>query len=70
MDNNYTFASVLPYTEKVDPKDLKPEMVTKVNDDTGQPEGTLSQSDLNKNFGKATLYQTPRQVRFGIKYTF
>jgi outer membrane receptor protein involved in Fe transport len=70
VDNNYTFASVLPLTDKVAPKDLKPEMVTKVDDDTGKPDGTLSQSDLNKNFGKATLYQTPRQVRFGIKYTF
>ncbi|QRN95262.1 TonB-dependent receptor [Archangium violaceum] len=71
LDNNYTFASVRPVTDKsVTPDNLKPEHVTKINEDTLQDEGTLTDDDLNKNFKKPTQYQTPRQIRFGIKYTF
>ncbi len=31
---------------------------------------TLTESDLNDNFKKPLQYQTPRQVRLGLRYTF
>ncbi len=70
VDQNYTFASVLPVEGGVKAGDLKPEMITKINDDTLQPDGTLSEDDINKNFKKPTQYQAPRQIRLGLRYTF
>jgi hypothetical protein len=32
--------------------------------------GKLTDEDLNPNFKKPTQYQAPRQIRFGLKYTF
>ncbi len=65
VDQNYTFASVLPVEGGVKAGDLKPEMVDNV--DTGEK---LTADDLNPNFKKATAYQAPRQIRVGLKYTF
>jgi long-subunit fatty acid transport protein len=69
VDQNYTFASVLPVEGGVKAGDLKPEMITKINDDTGEEE-EFTADDINKNFKKPTAYQAPRQIRVGLKYTF
>jgi outer membrane receptor protein involved in Fe transport len=69
VDQNFTFASVLPVEGGVKAGDLKPEMITKINDDTGAEE-EFTADDINKNFKKPTAYQAPRQIRVGLKYTF
>jgi len=70
VDQNYTFASVLPVEGGVKAGDLTPGMVDKIDDETGEVAGKLTDEDLNPNFKKPTQYQAPRQIRFGLKYTF
>lgn len=83
VDQTYTQASVLPYTVAAgeDPQTAicaggataGPGCVSKVtvvDDTTGEPAGTLTDDDLNKNFKQPASYQLPLQVRFGLKFTF
>ncbi|WP_375771437.1 TonB-dependent receptor [Archangium gephyra] len=69
VDQNYTFASVLPVKGGVTAADLTTDKITKINDETGEEEA-FTADDINKNFKKPTSYQTPRQIRIGLKYTF
>jgi outer membrane receptor protein involved in Fe transport len=69
VDQNYTFSSVLPVEGGVKAGDLKTDMITKINDETGEEE-EFTAADINKNFKKPTSYQAPRQIRVGLKYTF
>jgi hypothetical protein len=67
VDQNYTFSSVLPVKPStgINAGNLKPEDVFNVD-----TEEQLKADELNPNFKKATAYQAPRQIRFGLKYTF
>jgi hypothetical protein len=61
-DEQYTFSSVLPVADGT-PADLPGKLK--------HPDGTpLDPAEVNKNFGKPTSYQAPRQFRFGLKATF
>jgi hypothetical protein len=65
VDENYTYKAVLPVKDGT-PADL-PGKVIVVSDDGERP---MTDDDVNQNFKKPTQYQSPRQVRFGIRYTF
>jgi outer membrane receptor protein involved in Fe transport len=65
VDENYTYASVLP-VKNGSISDL-PNAVKVVTDDG---ERAMTEEDENPNFMQPTQYQAPRQVRFGIRYTF
>jgi len=69
VDQHYTYASVLPVTEPVEPGTLTPGRVTKIDEHTGQPT-PLRADDLNRNFRNPVEYQAPRQVRLGLRYSF
>jgi len=69
VDQNYTYASVLPVTTAVEPGKLTPDRVTKIDEDTGT-QAPLRAEDLNRNFKKPIEYQAPRQVRLGLRYSF
>jgi hypothetical protein len=78
VDESFTFESIyplvggtaadLPTKENPDPQ--------KVVVNTGDREGDaldptyLTYDDLNPNFKQPNRYQSPRQFRFGIRYTF
>ena len=62
VNENYTYANVLPLETEVEAGQLTPSMVRTVN---GQP-----LSAANPEFLKPTQYQAPRQVRIGLRYTF
>jgi len=65
VDQNYTNVAVLPIEGgKVD-GELTPDKVTRAAD--GKP---LAEADRNLNYKNPTQYQTPRQIRLGLKYTF
>jgi hypothetical protein len=68
VDETYTYEAVLPLKD-VNAGDINPRMITKVNANTGAAE-PLTSDDLNGNFKKPLQYQTPRQVRLGIRYSF
>jgi outer membrane receptor protein involved in Fe transport len=73
VDENYTFKAVLPIKDGT-VADLKPDEagnIEKLKVVTEEGERAFNvEADKNKNFGKATQYQAPRQIRFGIRYTF
>jgi hypothetical protein len=69
VDQNYTYASVLPVTTAVEPGKLTPDRVTKIDEDTGT-QVPLRAEDLNRSFKKPLEYQAPRQVRLGLRYSF
>jgi hypothetical protein len=69
VDQNYTYAFVLPVTEPLEPGTLTPGKVTRIDDYTGEP-APLRAEDLNRNFKKPLQYQAPRQVRLGLRYSF
>ena len=64
VDNNYTFAGVLPVVNGK-PSDLPSTL--RYDDGSGRP---FAQADINPNFQKALAYQLPRAFRFGVKLTF
>jgi len=64
VDNNYTFAGVLPVVNGK-PADL-PDLL-RYDDGSSRP---FAQADINPNFKRATGYQLPRAFRFGAKVTF
>ena len=71
VDEAYTFQGVLPITGgKAAGGALTAEQVTVLDPATGLPAGKLSANDVNKNFKQPTAYQSPRQIRLGLKYTF
>ncbi|PTL77543.1 TonB-dependent receptor [Vitiosangium sp. GDMCC 1.1324] len=64
VDENYTYAAVLPLTKAVEAGQLTPDMIT-------TSEGSrLTESQLNRSFKQPLQYQTPRQVRLGLRYAF
>jgi hypothetical protein len=69
VDQNYTYASVLPVTEPVAPGTLTPDKVTRLTGFLSEKE-PLRAEDLNPNFKKPLQYQAPRQVRLGLRYSF
>jgi len=72
VDQSYTYESVLPVKDGTTadlPTDSS-EGNVQVIDESYEVVGKLGVGDLNPNFGNATSYQTPRQIRFGIRYTF
>ncbi len=68
VDENYTSATVLPL-QGVKAEELTPDRVIRVGETTGEPR-SLTESDLNPSFKKPLQYQTPRQVRLGLRYVF
>jgi outer membrane receptor protein involved in Fe transport len=71
QDQTYTYDAVLPVVDGT-PADLPGNVV--VVDESGEPlldeAGNRVAVTENPNFRKPTQYQAPRQVRFGIRYTF
>ena len=74
VDESYTFSQVLPvYDPKTQtggtaadlPTDTSPGKVP-LADGTG----FLAAEDVNKNFKNPDRYKAPRQIRFGVRYTF
>jgi len=64
VDNNYTFAGVLPVVNGK-PSDLPSQL--RYDDGSNRP---FAQADINPNFGHALAYQAPRAFRFGAKVSF
>ncbi|WP_199746973.1 TonB-dependent receptor [Corallococcus sp. AB049A] len=70
VDQSYTFTEVLPIYDPVTQK-----AGTQADLPGGVPlaDGSgdfLTDDDLNKNFKNPDRYQAPRQIRFGVRYTF
>ncbi|RKH43101.1 TonB-dependent receptor [Corallococcus sicarius] len=73
VDESYTFSQVLPvYDVKTQTGGTAADLPTE--DSPGRVPlaagGTLAYEDVNKNFKNPDRYQAPRQVRFGVRYTF
>jgi hypothetical protein len=73
VDENYTYKAVLPIKDGTE-TDLTPDELgniekLRVVTDEGDRAFNIDE-DKNKNFGKPIQYQAPRQIRFGIRYTF
>jgi len=70
VDQTYTTLNVAPI-EGGTPADLdNPGNVTwQEGSERDAPFGSV-EGDINKNFKNPTRYQAPRQVRFGVRYTF
>ncbi|XXF79519.1 TonB-dependent receptor [Myxococcaceae bacterium GXIMD 01537] len=78
VDQSYTFESVYPVVggtaNDLPTKDREGNVLL----NTGDPETDknpetavkLTSDQINPNFKKPTQYQAPRQIRFGIRYTF
>ncbi len=73
VDENYTYKAVLPIKNGTE-ADLTPDAsgnIEKLRVVTDEGDRAFNVADdKNKNFGKPTQYQAPRQIRFGIRYTF
>ena len=74
VDQSYTTRDVLPI-EGGKPSDLPGNVQyipgNEPTDDDGNPiPFGARDGDINKNFKNPTRYQPPRQMRFGIRYTF
>ncbi|RKG88075.1 TonB-dependent receptor [Corallococcus terminator] len=74
VDESYTFAQVLPvFDEATQTPGTAADLPTA--DSPGSVpradiEGNLAFEDVNKNFKNPDRYQAPRQIRFGVRYTF
>jgi outer membrane receptor protein involved in Fe transport len=70
VDQVYTTLAVKPIEGgKAANGELTPDQV--IFDGPGARHGqALTEADLNLNFKQPTSYQTPRQIRVGLKYTF
>ena len=67
VDESYTFEEVIPVkdgTEADLPTEDSPGNVRRTSG------GLLQYSEVNQNFRQPKEYQAPRQLRFGIRYTF
>lgn len=79
VDENYTFADVSPVSvaSGANPQQAicvagnDKNCVSQLHAPGGSPgDGSVTASDINTNFKKPTLYQSPRSVRFGLRVTF
>jgi hypothetical protein len=64
VDENYTHLAVLPLGSRVETGTLTPGMIQRVSG------GPLTEADINPDFKQPLQYQTPRQVRVGLRYAF
>jgi outer membrane receptor protein involved in Fe transport len=64
VDQIYANVDVKPIKGGKANGELSPDQVTLVDGTT------MTQADVNKNFKQPTIYQAPRQIRLGLKYTF
>ncbi|RKH08248.1 TonB-dependent receptor [Corallococcus praedator] len=74
VDESYTFRNVLPvYDEATQTPGTVADLPT-ADSEGGVPradvDGNLAFEDVNKNFKNPDRYQAPRQIRFGVRYTF
>jgi len=79
VDQSYTFESIYPVkdgTEKDLPTaDNRGNVIINTGDrdhdfDPANEDRFLTKEQVNPNFKKPITYQAPRQIRFGIRYTF
>ncbi|MFB1482761.1 TonB-dependent receptor domain-containing protein [Corallococcus sp. RDP092CA] len=70
VDESYTFAEVLPLYDPATKTAGTPADLGSIPVAGGEPGEVLSQDDVNKNFKNPDRYQAPRQIRFGVRYTF
>jgi outer membrane receptor protein involved in Fe transport len=68
VDQTYTTLFVQPIKDGT-PADLPDNVSWQAGEERDEPFGTV-EGDVNLNFKNPTRYQPPRQVRFGIRYTF
>jgi outer membrane receptor protein involved in Fe transport len=71
VDESYTFESIYPL-EGGTAADLPGKVVINTGDREADRTNPiyLSEDDINPNFKQPNQYQSPRQFRFGIRYTF
>jgi outer membrane receptor protein involved in Fe transport len=67
VDESYTFEEVLPVPDGTEADLPTATSPGKVRRNSG---GLLSADDVNPNFRQPKEYQAPRQLRFGLRYTF
>ena len=68
VDQSYTYQSVLPVADGTPddlPSETSPGKVQVVDEDR-----VLRLDEVNPNYKNPTSYQAPRQIRFGVRYTF
>jgi hypothetical protein len=71
VDQSYTFAEVLPiYDPVTKTPGTQDDLAGGVPLAGTDPVEYLSDEQLNKNFKNPDRYQAPRQIRFGVRYTF
>nr|AYA22374.1 GluM [Corallococcus sp. EGB] len=73
VDQSYTFSEVLPvYDPKTGKAGTAADLPTKTSPGSvpSAEGGVLAYDDVNQNFKNPDRYQAPRQIRFGVRYTF
>jgi hypothetical protein len=72
VDETYTYESVVPVKDGSTSDLPTPSSPGRVRLNTGDPahEEYLTYEQVNPNFGRPSQYQSPRQVRLGVRYTF
>ncbi|RKG83920.1 TonB-dependent receptor [Corallococcus sp. CA049B] len=73
VDESYTFSQVLPvYDAKTGKSGTVADLPTADSPGNvpGAGGGTLAFEDVNQNYKNPDRYQAPRQIRFGVRYTF
>jgi hypothetical protein len=71
VDESYTFESIYPLVGGK-PSQVPDNVVINTGDPVGDKENPtyLTADQVNPNFKQPNQYQSPRQFRFGIRYTF
>jgi hypothetical protein len=70
VDQSYTFEAVFPVKNGTAADLPTKDEPGKVEKNIGEEGVLLSADEVNPNFKKPTQYQAPRQIRFGVRYTF
>ncbi|NOK36536.1 TonB-dependent receptor [Corallococcus exercitus] len=74
VDDSYTFSQVLPvYDPKTKTSGTAADLPTADSEGRvplADGSGNLAFEDVNKNYKNPDRYQAPRQIRFGVRYTF
>ncbi|NOK10874.1 TonB-dependent receptor [Corallococcus exercitus] len=74
VDDSYTFSQVLPvYDPKTKTSGTAADLPTADSEGSvplADGSGNLAFEDVNKNYKNPDRYQAPRQIRFGVRYTF
>ncbi|RYZ13589.1 MAG: TonB-dependent receptor, partial [Myxococcaceae bacterium] len=74
VDESFTFSQVLPVydpqTGKAGNASDLPGPGNEGNVELADHSGKLEAEDVNQNFKNPDRYQAPRQIRFGVRYTF